>query len=823
MDMDRGPKYLPVTSDLPLQKACGEGRLLEVEEFLKVNPDLVNNPDNAGVLPIHTAVLNYESMGKNRRIYYLLDKAGCYLNAVTMDSNGWTALHLAVSENRAYMVDLLLSLGVNINAQDCRGDTPLHISCRPIIGKDVHYKNIDFEIIQQLLKAKADPNIQNKCGGTALFAAAIHSSEQVRCLLDNRADPTITNNFGQTALFRGHVDYDPGIGYWDTVVIEILAEVCPVDIEDINGETALIAAIRHRCPGDVKMLLDKGADVNHRDRFGATPLHISIESQYSDEITRLLMDRGADCTITDNYGADALHWASWYSHNRIVKALRDSKRFSENAVDDHDNDYQTLAQWRLNDGFLKLYQQRSPPDSGHIDSTSTGLTLWVDRRPYVTLYPNGEVDVSKVKYLPLPPLISLLDRPGVGRLTSHPDVNDVHTSVRKLMDLISVKIGELCPQFTCSITASGSSNEGTKCGLPDEFDFLFCLEHFAEDCEPEESNEPGYAKLNLKKGLSNEKMDFYRQFIISGENTTLPRKIISYFARLLKIALNTSTLWQDHDLPFVLKSYTPRGPNLVISLLYRGKIFKHMQLSIDMVPAVYMKGFLSDKLKGLPNLVPEDVSNRGCNLVLRGCNQPEALDVRFYQISFVETEVYILKNVPVWMRNAYILMKSMKNTRVWPPVHDGRMPEPVDEDPPGKFNTSTSTTQIYNSISTYMIKTVFFSQAVAACLQQNEYSGLTDEVKIRKMVAKMLDSLLDSCTKSSLPSFFLSDVDLLSSSWKTDKRLSIQIVTDKQYLKYYSDKQHQVEGDLNHLMHGIYPIFHRLYLIQILKYLYLRY
>jgi hypothetical protein len=43
------------------------------------------------------------------------------------------------------------------------------------------------------------------------------------------------------------------------------------------------------------------------------------------------------------------------------------------------------------------------------------------------------------------------------------------------------------PVFRCSVVPTGSSSDGTKIGDPDEFDFMFCLEYFSEECIPYQS------------------------------------------------------------------------------------------------------------------------------------------------------------------------------------------------------------------------------------------------------------------------------------------------------------------------------------------------
>lgn len=62
---------------------------------------------------------------------------------------GNTALHYAVDKSRKDTVIWLITNGANINRQDFRGNTPLHIAC----------VNNDVEVVKILLNRNADPTI----------------------------------------------------------------------------------------------------------------------------------------------------------------------------------------------------------------------------------------------------------------------------------------------------------------------------------------------------------------------------------------------------------------------------------------------------------------------------------------------------------------------------------------------------------------------------------------------------------------------------------------------------------------------------------------
>jgi ankyrin repeat protein len=68
-------------------------------------------------------------------------------------------------------------------------------------------------------------------------------------------------------------------------------------------------------------LLDQGADVNAKFRYGTTALFKAAERGHV-EIVKLLLARGADATVKDTfYGATAMFWALDGNHLEVVNVL----------------------------------------------------------------------------------------------------------------------------------------------------------------------------------------------------------------------------------------------------------------------------------------------------------------------------------------------------------------------------------------------------------------------------------------------------------------------------------------------------------------------
>lgn len=86
------------------------------------------------------------------------------------------------------------------------------------------------------------------------------------------------------------------------------------------NEDLLVAARRGDLPA-VRALLERGADVNAKTAYGATPLSYASDKGHV-EVVRLLLERGADPNAKDTfYGATPISWAAGNKHAEIVRLL----------------------------------------------------------------------------------------------------------------------------------------------------------------------------------------------------------------------------------------------------------------------------------------------------------------------------------------------------------------------------------------------------------------------------------------------------------------------------------------------------------------------
>jgi len=112
--------------------------------------------------------------------------------AKEIDLYGNTKLHSAIrSDAEQSLVDVLLKDGMDPNAQNEKGQTPLHLAVESIYQPN--------PCIQMLLEAKADPNIKDRLGNTSLHCAVRNDNQKVVELLQKyQADLLVKNNLNET-------------------------------------------------------------------------------------------------------------------------------------------------------------------------------------------------------------------------------------------------------------------------------------------------------------------------------------------------------------------------------------------------------------------------------------------------------------------------------------------------------------------------------------------------------------------------------------------------------------------------------------------------
>ena len=109
-----------------------------------------------------------------------------------------------------------------------------------------------------------------------------------------------------------------------TEIVKLLLEKgADVNVEDGDGGTALHRAACMGHEAVARQLLENGADVNARREDNVwTPLREAAGSGH-EAVVRLLLDRGADVEAKNGYGETALIRAAWSGYEAVVRLLLD--------------------------------------------------------------------------------------------------------------------------------------------------------------------------------------------------------------------------------------------------------------------------------------------------------------------------------------------------------------------------------------------------------------------------------------------------------------------------------------------------------------------
>jgi len=228
-------------------------------------------------------------------------------NAVNhRDPDGSTPLQWAVYDVNAAEVRRLLKAGADVSLANNYGASPMSLAAE--VG--------NTEILKLLLDAGANADSPNPEGQTALMAVARTGNvEAAQLLIDRGAKVDAKEKWGgQTALMWASARRHPemmklliakGANVNASSINRdyqrhVTAEGRPKNL-DTGGLTPLLYAARENCLACVKVLLDKGADINLPDPDGVSPLHVAIMNANWD-IAKHLIVAGADVNQWDIYG-----------------------------------------------------------------------------------------------------------------------------------------------------------------------------------------------------------------------------------------------------------------------------------------------------------------------------------------------------------------------------------------------------------------------------------------------------------------------------------------------------------------------------------------
>ncbi|CAM8962788.1 unnamed protein product [Rhodiola kirilowii] len=299
--------------------------------------------------------------GSMDEVREVLDRSEPSWKAVdSVDSQGQSLLHLAVSQSRPDLVQLLLEFDPDVNCHNRSGSSPLETAAsvgdalivelllarraeseRSITSQmgPIHLAagGGHVEVLRLLLLKGANVNSLTKDGNTALHLAVRERKRDcARLLLSSGTGPDCRNmNEGETAL---HI----ASGLGDEHMVKLLLQKgANKEIRNKQGKTAydlaaeeghirLFDALRlgdtfcmAARKGDVKTiqrLIENGVVINGKDQNGWTGLHRAAFKGKT-EVVKILIGKGVDLDAKDEDGYSALHCAVESGFPDVVELL----------------------------------------------------------------------------------------------------------------------------------------------------------------------------------------------------------------------------------------------------------------------------------------------------------------------------------------------------------------------------------------------------------------------------------------------------------------------------------------------------------------------
>ena len=288
--------------------------------------------DNNGYTPLMMATI----MNHNESVCAILNSEHYQLNSSTTDrayintqnSNGKTALYLACEVGNSKIVSILLNASADLNILSVDEETALFVEnivkllCQSnpaYVAKQLYdycYSG-DRKAVTFLLRCGADPSVAQEDGWTPLIVASSKGhTEIVTTLLES--EHNIINAQAGTGITALYIACQ--YGFYDVASILLNAKA-ESNFQTAKQRTPLTIASKKGYTNIVQLLLEHGADIDHRSTVtGATALILASEHGHTD-IVEILLEQGADASIETITGDTAISIAIINEWKQVVQIL----------------------------------------------------------------------------------------------------------------------------------------------------------------------------------------------------------------------------------------------------------------------------------------------------------------------------------------------------------------------------------------------------------------------------------------------------------------------------------------------------------------------
>ena len=837
-----------------------------------------------------TEFLTAARQGHEDELRKLLKEAPNLLNCC--NDQGQTALMFASTLNHVNCCEVLLQSNVDVNKQDCAGNTPLHfarditvaqglvkrgasVSWKNALGRSplheaclwsemqlfeellskfcgrisevkdkegttlLHLATISkieesrIDKINLLLSLGADVNEVNSCGRLAIVMACKNSDERVaRYLVQHGADPNLSDFFGHNALHSCFLDYPLGLLDFGTFRLKsgLLKLLTPlmadVNVATATGMTALHLSGQRAKADDICIILEAGANPLTRDNLGRTPLHFSMFNPFP-EVFKVMFaycKKGSDSLPTDDSGRSVLHYAVACASPEVFDAtitcvtesyqltseinLQDDygksplsyffmhgrreevvlERLLQNGAKVSDLPALTMATYstQLKKTSEEIGGIETQPQSRNETDLNSSENLLFSCLQEINITDSESVEPASLR--PIADNREFLEQ--VALLTSESkDDKDIREQLNltceTFMTALSHEVEKRDPRFTIDVIPSGSSYENTKLTAGDsisDFDYMTSLTSFNKIVTAVESVEfpTGYIMLKLVKHPEiTTDLDFNEFF---HDGYLIGQKVSERLCQLILEVLNDSAVWKKNGHMYFLDknpvcSWSGGSPAIKLNLRWTsGTSMPSKVISCDVVPSLHIPGWWPSFACQASVVLKPNVK-AGCYVVLKQPDVPSYGVAKFgnpeclLRVSFSPAEFEIFRNMSDIVRKSFIVAKALSKRVV-------KVPGKLVNVPMKGLKIQTK-----SLISTYLLKNALF-HTLECFLEENTQ----DQNQLEYLVFGVFKRLFEYTKHNHFPAFFVPQQDLIHTH-KTDNFSAILRFVASQALYYSVDKK----------------------------------
>lgn len=229
-------------------------------------------------------------------------------------------LEVYFHDGRTILTNLLEAKDSAFKLKQLESDITLHIVKQEAelalrVNNAAYYG--DLQQLKNLVRAGADPNKKDYDGRSPLHLAASRGYEDIaQFLIQEGVDINVADNFGNTPLLEAIKNGQ------EHVASLLVKEGASLQID--NAGSFLCTVVAKGDSDHLRRLLTTGIDPNSRDYDQRTPLHVAA-SQGLYLMARLLLDAGANVSAKDRWGNTPLDEGRISGNKNMMDLLEEAK------------------------------------------------------------------------------------------------------------------------------------------------------------------------------------------------------------------------------------------------------------------------------------------------------------------------------------------------------------------------------------------------------------------------------------------------------------------------------------------------------------------